>query len=82
MFDTGCPIPPRDTQRICTQQAMVRELMTPGRWWTLAALAHEVGASEAGVSARIRDLRKFPYHLRVIRKRVPNSTLYAYAVEG
>jgi len=60
-YDAGCPIPRQDTERICTQQARVRALMAPGGWWTLTALADAVGASEAGVSARIRDLRKFPF---------------------
>jgi len=82
LFDTGCPIPPRDTERICSQQARVRALMQPGVWWTLSDLAREVGASEAGASARIRDLRKFPSYLKVSRKRLPGSNLYAYAVEA
>lgn len=78
--ETACPVPPRDTARLATQLLRVRELMADGRWWTLAHLALAVGASEAGVSARIRDLRKHPYHLRVVRERLPHSTLYRYRV--
>ena len=81
LAETGCPVPPQDTERLCSQQLRVRALMTPGRWWTLCDLAHAVGASEAGVSARIRDLRKHPYHLKVGRQRLPHSALYLYRVE-
>lgn len=76
--DTPCPIPPSDGKRIQNQLDHTRRLMQNGLWWTLAELAHETGASEAGQSARLRDLRKFPYHYRVERRRLPNSTLYAY----
>lgn len=30
----------------------------PSQWWTLAESARNIGASEAGASARWRDLRK------------------------
>lgn len=32
-------------------------LRYPGQWWTLAESARNIGASEAGCSARWRDLR-------------------------
>lgn len=33
-------------------------LLRSGSWWTLAQLRERCGGSEAGISARIRDLRK------------------------
>ena len=80
--DTPCPIPPSDGQRIQTQFDMTRRLMGNGMWWTLAELAHHTGASEAGQSARIRQLRNHPWHFRVERRRVKNSTVYEYRLLG
>lgn len=47
----------------------------PGAWWTLAELAAHIGhVSEAGVSARLRDLRKARFGSHTIeRRRVPNG---------
>ncbi|MBG95081.1 MAG: hypothetical protein CL793_07495 [Chloroflexi bacterium] len=52
--------PNEDFERLTSVLRRVRHLMVGerGRWWTLAELAARTGASEAGVSARIRDLRK------------------------
>lgn len=81
LFDTGCPIPREDTARIATQTARVRALMLDGEWRTIADVAHACGASEPGASARLRDLRKFPYHYRVERRRVRDVPgLYEYRV--
>lgn len=54
----------RDEIRLTGQLAAVYAVMSMGRWHTLADLARAAGGitgrrySEAGVSARIRDLRK------------------------
>jgi biotin operon repressor len=55
--------PAQDFERLKTSLDKVRYLMLSerGRWWTLSELASRTGSSEAGVSARIRDLRK-PHH--------------------
>ena len=59
-------------------------LLQPTRWWTLAGLVNELNcrklwASEAGVSARLRDLRKDGY--TVERERVrPGSSQYQYRI--
>lgn len=50
--------PEHDQQRLTSQLERVRLLMADGRWRTLAHIATEVHGSEAGVSARLRDLRK------------------------
>ncbi len=69
-----------DHTRLNTQQERVRSLMADGRWWTLSALAERVGASEAGVSARVRDLRKARFGgYSVERRREGNLFLYRMA---
>ena len=93
MFDTAIPrllgIPEPGTfdsavdgPRTARQLDAVEELMSDGMWRTLAAIAAHTGASEAGASARLRDLRKRQYGGYVVeRKRAkPGSGLYLYRV--
>lgn len=47
-----------DANRLTRQLDRVKALMLDGHWHSLAEIARRVGGSEAGVSARIRDLRK------------------------
>jgi hypothetical protein len=47
-----------DLERLSGQLQRVKTLLADGVWRTLAEIVAEVGGSEAGVSARIRDLRK------------------------
>lgn len=53
-----------DRKRLMTCQKAVQEIMSDGKWTTLAVLRRDlldlysIMASEAGISARIRDLRK------------------------
>jgi len=58
----------------------VRELMIDGRWRTLRQIAEVTGGSEAGVSARLRELRR-PAHgeYTVERDRVRDG-LWRYRV--
>jgi hypothetical protein len=56
-------------------------------WWTLeqlraALLAEGIGISEAGVSARIRDLRKPPLNLIVDRQPTARKGVIAYRVRS
>ncbi len=48
----------RDQRRLATNQSAVYRLMLDGQWRTLAEIAEAVDCSEAGASARLRDLRK------------------------
>lgn len=48
----------RDSKRLTGQLERVRHAMRDGRWRTLEQIARMVDGSEAGVSARLRDLRK------------------------
>ncbi len=63
-----------DGKRLCGQQKAVYELMKDGRWRTLGRIAEQVGKSEAGISARLRDLRKPQFgSYQVDRRRVSNG---------
>lgn len=53
--------PPRDYERLTGQLGAVFDLMKDGRWRTLSEIAERVHGSEAGISARLRDLRKREY---------------------
>ena len=59
-FDGLTYDPEKDFARLKTSLEKVRWLMLNplGKWWTLRELADQTGSSEAGVSARVRDLRK------------------------
>lgn len=57
-FDGATFSPVLDGSRLTSQLWHVRQLMSNGNWWTLAALAEGVNGTEAAVSARLRDLRK------------------------
>jgi hypothetical protein len=61
----------QDSQRLGSQLFKVRDLMKDGAWRGLGDIAGKVGGTEAGVSARLRDLRKYRFgqHL-VLAKRV------------
>lgn len=48
----------RDSARLGDQMAAVFDLMKDGTWRTLEQIAVAVGAPEASVSSRLRDLRK------------------------
>lgn len=68
-----------DGQRLETQMERVKALMIDGNWRTLNQIAEWVAGSEAGVSARLRDLRK--EGLVVNRERVPGANgLWRYRV--
>lgn len=80
------PLTPEDMPRLGTQQRAVLALMLDGVWRTLADIReclHNSGiaASEAGISARLRDLRKKPYELNVERRRVIGANgLFQYRI--
>jgi hypothetical protein len=70
-----------DGPRLTSQLERVKRLMRDQRWRTLSAIARLVGGSEAGVSARLRDLRKVQHgSLLVQRRRIGDSGLWEYRV--
>jgi hypothetical protein len=75
--DTFDPV--LDGPRLTRQLDRVKTLMNDGRWRTLAAIHRLVGGSEAGVSARLRDMRKSAHgNCLIERKRVKDSGLFMY----
>lgn len=70
-FDGATYQPEHDHERLATQLERVNLLMRDGRWRTLREIATLVSGSEAGVSARLRDLRKsrFGGHI-IVRERI------------
>ena len=57
-FDGETFEPALDGRRLTSQLERVYRAMSDGRWHLLGEIAALVKGSEAGVSARIRDLRK------------------------
>jgi hypothetical protein len=69
-----------DQRRLSRQLAAVQAYMADGSWRSLTDISRAVGAPEASVSARLRDLRK-PKHggFTVERRHVLNG-LFHYRV--
>jgi len=75
----GPDLTPADQLRLGTQLVRVQTLMGDGRWRTLAQIAATVGGSEAGVSARLRDLRKDKFGAHCVeRHRTHSGGLWHY----
>jgi len=70
----------RDSVRLTGQWQRVYGLMQDGRWRTLRRICDVVGKSEAGVSARLRDLRKERFGSFRVEKRRVKGGLYEYRV--
>lgn len=68
----------KDEKRLTSQLERVRRVMADGQWHTLWELAERVNGSEAGVSARLRDLRKERWGARTIERRRVVGGLWEY----
>ena len=78
-FDGDTYSPVLDHKRLTGQLERVHAFMSDGQWHSLASLAFASGGSEAGVSARIRDMRKQKFGGHIIgRRRVGTSGLFQY----
>lgn len=66
---------PPDAERLGRQLDAVRKLMSDGTWRTLRVISLHTGASEAGASARLRDLRKPRFGGYVVSRRRVRGTL-------
>jgi hypothetical protein len=78
-FDGKTFSPELDLERLSTQLSRVKALMSDGNWRTLCEIASQVNGSEAGCSARLRDLRKAKFGgLKIERKRLGESGLWVY----
>jgi len=51
----------KDGKRLTSQLERVKKLMKDHQWRTLSHIHNVVGGSEAGISARLRDLRKLKF---------------------
>lgn len=68
-----------DKLRLTGQLRAVAEVLADQQWHTLRELADRCGGSEAGVSARLRDLRKERFGgFEVERERVAETGLWRY----
>jgi len=68
-FDGETYEPTTDKARLTRQVERVYALMKDGEWRTLAEIADLVDASEAGVSARLRDFRKLRFGGYLVERR-------------
>lgn len=71
----------RDYARLQGQLQRVFELMKDGKHRTLAEIAEQVSGSEAGVSARLRDLRKPKFGGHVVERKRLGGGLWSYALK-
>ncbi len=82
VFDGATFDPEKDEARLTGQLLRVYECLKDGQWWTLQRLKVTAGGSEAGCSARIRDLRKPRWGAhRIERRRVNESGLWEYRLK-
>jgi len=79
-FDGITYQPELDFNRLSTQLERVRALTLGSDWWTLRELADRTGASEASVSARLRDLRKQRFGGYTVERRRVSGGLWQYKV--
>lgn len=83
-FDGETYEPALDRDRLVTQLEAVRQIMADGRWYAIAVLARGCKsltgkhATEASVSARIRDLRKRKFGGHAIERRRTDGGLFEY----
>ena len=71
-----------DLPRLATLQRRVTDLMLDGEWRTLREIQTVTGGSEAGISARLRDMRKPQFGAYEVerRRRYPLSGVWEYRV--
>lgn len=84
----GPGVTAKDKERLGAQMERVLQVMSDGKWRTLAAIAANTFGrfgkvdSEAGISARLRDCRKDPLNLTVDKRRANEGGQYEYKVSG
>ena len=77
-FDGKTVDPAIDGDRLGRQMNAVFAAMKNGGWWTLRGLANVSAGTEAGVSARIRDLRKRRFGGYTVLRRRVRAGLWEY----
>ncbi len=72
-----------DRPRLDSLRGRVLDAMSTGQWLTLAELQKQCGNSEAGISARIRELRRlFGYTINRRRRGEAKLGIWEYRMEG
>lgn len=69
LFDGATFNPKKDAVRVRGQLKKVAELMADKEWRTLGEIHAVCGGSEAGISARLRDLRKAKFGSCYVERR-------------
>jgi len=72
----------RDQKRLSTNLHRVKLELLDGKWHTIPQLARVTNGSEAGVSARLRDLRKDKFGGYVIDRAYVSQGLWEYRLAG
>lgn len=81
-FDGVTYGPTLDRDRLTSQLDRVKALMIDGKWRSLANISQEVRGSEAGVSARLRDLRKPRFGGYTVNRRRVEGGLWMYQLSA
>lgn len=82
----GTTVTENDTERLTTQLDAVKQVMADGQWRTLKQIADIVHlltgkkATEASVSARLRDLRKVKFGSYTVERKSAGDGLFLYRV--
>lgn len=72
-------LPPRDHDRLASQNARVLALMIDGVWRTHAEIAAAIGDSnQSSLSAQLRHLRKDRFGAYIVSKRSRSKHLFEY----
>ena len=69
-----------DGKRLSRQLDAARRLMLDGQWRTIGEIAEHVEGSEAGISARLRDLRKLRFGGYTVDRRRRGGGLFEYRI--
>ena len=77
-FDGSTYEPQRDYVRLSGQLYSVKAILSDRQWHTLTEIAQRINGSEAGVSARIRDLRKPKFGSHTIERQHLEHGLWRY----
>lgn len=80
-FDGETYSPSRDKHRLKGQLKAVYEAMQDGKWHSLQGLALSIGAPEASISARLRDLRKDKFGGFTVKRRNLGGGRWNYCME-
>lgn len=80
-FDGDTYEPDQDHARLKGQLWRVFQLMSDGKWRTLAEISDSAGGTEASVSARLRDLRKDKYGAREVERERVDGGLFMYRLK-